>query len=397
MGACGTLRTLTLGHLFTEGTADSNQVWLDVEVARDSGPFGASGTLIDADGTLDPWAHLVNAWVIDRSGQRIDRRNAEDIFTKLYDHQIPPGAADVVFYRFRVPQGEGPVRLSAKLKYRKFDTNFMRLFEGDSFDGNSLPIVTMASDEVSFDGQPHSRDVADWERWNDYGIGLLRKPGKGALRQAEQAFTHVQDLGRAEGPLNLARLYLREGRLDEAAMRLSSAGAAGGTPWSIAWFGAQIDLQYGEFDKAIEALEGILGTRFADARARGFDFSRDYRVHNKLAQAYFERAKLAPGEADAAVWLGRAKASYGSALNLDPENVAAHYGLTLVHARLGNQQEEAYHRDEHARYRVDDNARDSAIAAARLANPAADHAADPLVVYDLQRSAAATNPQRAAR
>ena len=380
------LRTLTLGHLFTEGTADSNQVWLDVEVSSNGTALGQSGAIIDADGTVDPWAHFVNAWVVDRKGNRIDRRNAEDIFTKLYDHQIPPGAADVVFYRFRAPAGEGPIRLSAALKYRKFDTNYVRLFSGDRFDGNTLPIVTIATDNISFDNATRPSGVPTWQRWNDYGIGLLRKPGKGALRQAEAAFAEVDALGRPEGALNLARLYLREGRLIDAASSLQQAAARDGTPWSIAWFGAQVDLQFGEFDNAIDKLVGILETRFAEARSRGFDFSRDYRVHNKLALAYFERAKLERTEADAANWLARARASYEAALALDPENVAAHYGLTQVHARLGDPKAEAHHRAEHARYRIDNNARDKAIAAARQANPAADHAADPLVVYDLQRA-----------
>ncbi|MBJ40433.1 MAG: hypothetical protein CMD83_18595 [Gammaproteobacteria bacterium] len=383
------LRTLTVGHLFTEGTADSNQVWLHVELTRDGDTIGTSGRRIDADGTIDPWAHFVNAWVIDRDGRRIDRRNAEDIFTKLYDHQIPPGAADVVFYRFTAPPGEGNLTVSATLNYRKFDTPYMRLFEGDGFDGNDLPVVAIASDSVSF-GTPRESAVPAWQRWNDYGIGLLRKPGKGALRQAEQAFLQVAALGRTEGALNLARLYLREGRLEEAADRLEEARVGGSPPWSVAWFSAQVDLQFGKFDQAIEALEGIIATRFADARERGFDFSRDYRVHNRLAQALFERAKLERSDNAAATFLARAKDSYLEVLLLDPENVAAHYGLSQVYARLGDADAEGRHRAEHARYRVDDNARDRAIAAARRANPAADHAADPLVVYDLQRTEGAT-------
>ena len=50
-----------------------------------------------------------------------------------------------------------------------------------------------------------------WERWNDYGIGLLLEGNagseKGELRQAEDAFTEVERLGRPDGPLNLARVY----------------------------------------------------------------------------------------------------------------------------------------------------------------------------------------------
>ena len=48
---------------------------------------------------MDKTSHFVNAFVIDREGRRIDRRNAEDIFVARYNNEIPPGAGDVVHYR----------------------------------------------------------------------------------------------------------------------------------------------------------------------------------------------------------------------------------------------------------------------------------------------------------
>ena len=46
------------------------------------------------------------------------------------------------------------------------------------------------------------------------------------------------------------------------------------------------------------------------------------------------------------------------------------------------------HRRLHEKYRPDDNARDLAVAAARRRDPAADHAAQAIVIYDLQRPGA---------
>ena len=78
-----------------------------------------SGLLDSADSSLDPWSHFVNAYVLDREGNRIDRRNAEDIFTKLYDNQIPPGAADTIHYRLDMPElAKGDVEVTARLRYR---------------------------------------------------------------------------------------------------------------------------------------------------------------------------------------------------------------------------------------------------------------------------------------
>ena len=84
------IRTVKMGHVFTQGTSDSNEVWLEVTVFDGERELWKSGGMDDF-GAVDPWAHFVNAFVIDRDGNRIDRRNAEDIYIPLYNHQIPPG------------------------------------------------------------------------------------------------------------------------------------------------------------------------------------------------------------------------------------------------------------------------------------------------------------------
>ncbi len=392
------LRTLTLGHLFTQGTADSNQVWLEMTVRSGDRVLGSSGAIVGPDGEVDPWAHFVNAYVLDRDGNRIDRRNAEDIFTVLYNNQIPPGAADVVHYRFTVPEDlDAPLVVEAALKYRKFDTHYVRLFEGDAFDGNDMPVTVIATDRVEFPLDAavtvDAPDIPEWQRWNDFGIGLFRKTGPGELRQAEQAFLAVERAGRADGPLNLARVYLREGRLDEAVAALERAAAADppAPPWLVTWFTAQVNLQNGYLDEAIAGLTELVNTNFADARARGFDFSRDYRLLNVLGDTLYQRSRLERGDARAAArraLLDRAEAWFQATLAIEPENAAAHYGLVQVYTRLGRDEAAADHRRLHAIYRPDDNARDHAVAAARRRDPAANLAAEATVIRDLQRASA---------
>ena len=55
---------------------------------------------------------------------------------------------------------------------------------------------------------------------------------------------------------------------------------------------------------------------------------------------------------------------------------------------MGDEDRAATHRRLHERYRPDDNARDFAVAAARRRDAAADHAAQSIVLYDLQRAGA---------
>jgi tetratricopeptide (TPR) repeat protein len=386
---------LKLGHLFTQGTADSNQVWLSLVASSDGATIGESGALHEPELQVDPWAHFVNAYVIDRDGRRIDRRNPENIFTTLYNNQIPPGAADVVHYLLSVPESQqGAIDLSVSLKYRKFDAPYMRHFQGEDFDGNQLPVTVMAHDRVSLpvgadaglNASPAS-DVPAWERWNDYGIGLLRRD---QLRQAEEAFTTVEDQGHGLGALNLARVYLREGRLAEAADALKRAAEAHtpAPPWSISYFTAQLNLQNGYFDEAIAAFRDLVATRFQDARRRGFDFAYDYRLLNDLALALAERAKLErrPDAAEQAVAFRReAVGWYQKSLDLDPENATAHYGLAQLYEQLGEADAADRHRALHARYKVDDNARDRAVQLARRQDAAADRAANKVVIYELHR------------
>ncbi|MCZ6793417.1 MAG: tetratricopeptide repeat protein [Planctomycetota bacterium] len=403
------IRTLKMGHHFTQGTADSNEVWMELTLRSGGRVIGRSGGR-GRDGTVDPWSHFVNAYVLDRQGKRIDRRNAQDIVVALYDHQIPPGAADVVHYRFTVPEGlKDPVTVDVALKYRKFDTTYMQHVYGKDF-VNDLPVVTLAEDRLTFPvaGVPgevrrEDSEIPLWQRWNDYGIGLLLKGSKGAhkgeLRQAEQAFAEVEKLGRPDGPLNRARVYIKEGRLREAvdALRAAAAHDPPAPPWSVAWFTGIVNMENGNLDDAIENLLSVAENRFEAAHRRGFDFSEDYRLQNKLGLALLRRSYVEKGatrRSQRDLFLDEARRRFEKALQHDPENVTAHHNLSLIHAKLGNPEVASRHAALHEKYKPDDNARDRLVALHRAANPAADHAAESIVIYDLQRPGAYEFPGR---
>jgi hypothetical protein len=63
---------------------------------------------------------------------------------------------------------------------------------------------------------------------------------------------------------------------------------------------------------------------------------------------------------------------------------SAHYVLSLIYGELGDAGRSVEHAALHSRYTPDDNARDHAIAVHRLANPAANHAAQSIVIYPLR-------------
>jgi tetratricopeptide (TPR) repeat protein len=395
------VRTVKMGHLFTQGTADSNEVWLDVVVSSGGRVIGRSGGLAP-DGEVDPWAHFVNIYMLDRHGNRIDRRNAQDIFVPLYNHQIPPGAADVLHYRLDLPaQLAGEITVDVALRYRKFDTRYLRYVYGEDY-VNDLPMLTLATDRVVFPvgdaaTPPQATpDIPLWQRWNDYGIGLLLKGGKskGQLAQAEAAFQQVEALGRADGPLNLARVYLEQGTVQDQAIAALERAAAFDPPapsWSVAWFTGLVNKQNGFLDEAISSFRGIINASSSEMQERGFDFSKDYRLLDELGQTLFERAKQERGEArreSRDALLREAVVMFERALEIDSEDAVAHYNLDLVYRLLGDEERAARHRALYSTYKADDNARDRAVAIARRNDPAANHAAEAIVIYDLDRDGA---------
>lgn len=360
------VRTLGLGHPFSQGTVDSNEIWVDfrataggIEIARN----GALANEKEQTGEVDRWAHYINVHMLDRDGNRVNRRNPQDIYTPLYDKQIPPGAAAVMHYRLDVPaNASGPVELSARVRYRKFDYEYMKLVHGGK-EPPKLPIVDVATDSVTLPvaGGPAVPAQASpikppWQRWNDYGIGNFLEGGgkRGNFKQAEAAFQKLLALGAPDavphGHLNLARLYIEEGGLgpdgerydDKAARHLDAAGRCDppAPAWSRLWFTALANSNTAtrkeHFDAVVADLEKLLDPN-SQPKERGFDFTKDYVVWNALANRLYKRRQFEPAGSPARRdYLVRAVKAAERVLELDAEDVSAHDLLALAYGELSH-------------------------------------------------------------
>ena len=417
------IRTVKLGHLFTQGTVDSNDIWLEVIVRDGERVIATSGDRNEA-GDVDPSAHRVNVFVIDREGNRINRRNAQDIFTALYNHQIPPGAGQTVHYELNVPESvSGPLSVELKLHYRKFDAEYLRIIQQAEKDAKiktpgfdhterfrDLPITLLGRDYVVFpvagsdakvENEPSP--IVPWQRWNDFGIGLLMKKGVGERKQAIVAFKEVENLGRYDGPLNLARTYEKEGDTGEAIAALARATKHDdppAPPWTVAWLSGVLNRKQTNLIEAEKNLRAALEMRTEETERRHFDFSRDYTVRNLLGQTLFDLARQIrlpanPPTEEAALkryharkeerdgWLKKAVVERHKTLDVDSENVTAHYLLSQIHEELREPELAKEHRDLWDIYRPDDNAK-AAQAKARAKYPEAAHAAELSgVIYSL--------------
>jgi tetratricopeptide (TPR) repeat protein len=353
------IRTLGLGHPFTQGTADSNEVWVDFEARTGDRVIGRSGALDKGDeGHVDPWSHFINILMLSRKSERIDRRNPQDIFTPLYNHQIPPGAGQVVHYKLHIPRDvQGPVELKVRLRFRKFDYAYMEYVFGKG-KVPKLPIVDLCADRVLLPVAGVAERVPEqfspiqpfWQRWNDYGIGCFLEGGPegkegGELSQAEDAFGRLLILGvpeaRTNGYINLARVHLAYGgqeRIDAAREALNQALKQQAKPnwWTIAWLSARVHSQQSppRLDLAVRDYRKILDPENRDPK-RKFDFTKDYVIIDELADVLYRRSQQEDDPAERQKYLRQAVTQYERTLAIDPEDVDAHYALMQAYSRLG--------------------------------------------------------------
>lgn len=353
------VRTINLGHPLTQGTADSNELWIDFQATSGGKVIARNGATANPDdsGPVDKWSHFINVLMLDRNGNRINRRNPQDIFTPLYDKQIGPGAAGIAHYRLDVPADvTGPIELTARVRFRKFDYEYMKLVH-EGKEPPKLMIVDVCSDKVTLPVEGVAAKVpeqtspikAAWQRWNDYGIACMLEGGgkRGHFRQAEEAFRKLTTLeGDAvwNGHLNLARVFIEEGRLDEAAMELEASGKCTppAPPWSRSWFTAIVNsgtaTKKEHLDAVIVELERLLDPA-TQPRDRGFDFTKDYVVWNALANRYYKRRQYeSPGTNPRWHYLIKTVQSAETVLKYDAEDVEAHDLLMRTYAELaGNE------------------------------------------------------------
>jgi hypothetical protein len=423
------VRNLGVGHEFSQGTVDSNEIWVQAEVFSQGKPLMQSG-MLDEHGYLDAWAHTLNAVVLDRHGNRIDRRNAKDIFVPLFNHQVPPSSSQVVHYRLNVPKDQRePLEIKVAVRYRKFDRIFQdffmdrrpqvqagsilgaspydfgglgSLFGGlarsraiDSRRGPELPISNLCEDQVVLPVQggrrvePPTRELPPlWERYNDYGVGLFLAGNEGAekglLTQAEAAFREVTKLrpnDYADGYLNLARVYLKEGGLEDAAAVLEKAKQVQPGYFKTAWLRAELNLRNGRLADAVADFRAVLGTRMPD---RGFDFSKDREIRRQLANTLFLMAQNEKeGSSEQGAIVREAITEFHKVLEIDAEDRDSHLMLEKCYRQLGDGKMAQHHRAEYEIYQIDDNARSFTVNLFRRKHPWADRLGQSVVIYDL--------------
>jgi len=370
------VRTKKVGHFFPGGTVDAYDTWLELKATDDKAQtiFWSGMVADNGKGPVEPGAHFYRSLQIDEHGNPINKRNAWSTRSVVYVHLIPPGAADTVHYRLHIPESAGnKITLHARLCYRKFawwNTQFAFAGEPQSstpgdqapgyddrkyvFTGSlagisakeekipDLPIVAIAENEVTLTVAPHNAPALqpktevraeDWQRWNDYGIGLLLQ---GDLKGAEAAFQKVTeaDPKNPDGWVNIGRAAVQEGDMDRARTVLQKAIELKPDLARAHYFYARVLRSDGNYDGAGEQLHLVLQ-----------QYPRDRVVLNDLGRVQFLQKKYA-----------NAVQTLNQVLAIDPEDLQAHYNLMLCYRGLGDEKQAEDHQARYLRFKADESA-----------------------------------------
>jgi hypothetical protein len=98
------VRTRKIGHFFPGGTIDSFDIWLELEGKDATGQTIFWSGALEEDGAVEPGAHFYRSFLLDGEGNPINKRNAWQARSAFYVRAIPPGAADTVHYRVKIPE-----------------------------------------------------------------------------------------------------------------------------------------------------------------------------------------------------------------------------------------------------------------------------------------------------
>jgi tetratricopeptide (TPR) repeat protein len=371
------VRTRKVGHFFPGGTVDAFDCWLELTATDETGRvIFWSGQVADGGaGPVDPGAHFYHSVLIDAHGHPINKRNAWAARATVYVHLIPPGAADTVHYRLKIPSDAGSrIKLHAKLNYRKFawintqfsfagvaapddahptvtaefdDTRYV--FTGDTSNVSgeiksipSIPITTMAESSVELNVLPPNApepsaklqlDPADWTRWNDFGIGLLLQ---GNLKEAAAAFEKITQIApqNPDGWVNIGRVRVQEGNLDAAKAALEKALALSPSLARAHFFYAKALRNQGQYEEAAVHLRQVVA-----------QYPKDRVVHDELGRVLFLERRYQD-----------AISEFDSTLSIDPEDLEANYNLMLCYTGLGQGGRAAEFQKRYLRFKADESA-----------------------------------------
>jgi len=328
-----------IGHSLIPEVRDLYEAWVEFTVKDASGKDIYHSGFLKPDGMLDPRAHSFTNRPVTDEGEFVDNHKVWTIHSVAYDNTVPAGRSVLVRYQFRLPaDATGAFTVTAKVNYRHLRQSYLNNIFGKD-DHPAYPIVEIASKSRVLkigENQPEAADPADnadWMRWNNLGIALL---DQSQYKEAVDAFTEVVKLRPT-----YADAYTNVGLTEIVWEKYGSARTAIRKSLSIDPNNART-LYY---DGLLQRRAGNTEKEIADFRkvVEMFPQSRDAR--RELGITYYQQ-----NDNPAAL------EQFEALQKIDPDDLTAHYNLSILYRRMGKKDQAAEQQDMFVDKKVDDGA-----------------------------------------
>jgi Flp pilus assembly protein TadD len=327
-----------VGHTFPAELRDMFEAWLEFKASDAGGRVLVHSGAVRVDGTLEWSAHAYRAVPVSDDGKAIERHDIWRTRVGAFDRQIPAGRADVGRFCFKIPrETRGPIKLTARLNYRRFNSRFIDWVKR-SHPVQQSPVVRMSSAEVvlqvatqpqakSFAAKVFPKDpklaAALRKRWRAYGVALFDQQ---QYEAAVDAFNNARVLAprdsedEAASCVDLALAYMKLERAGTSQEVIAKANECVSRALAISPRNGRARF----YRALLNAKQFRYSEAFADLEALSLENPRDRQVWSQLASLYLIQRRD-----------HEAMRAYQHVLTIDPDDTEAHFKLGGLYWRFG--------------------------------------------------------------
>jgi cytochrome c-type biogenesis protein CcmH/NrfG len=311
------IQNKNIGHSLIPEVRDLYEAWVEFVVTDSTGKEIYHSGFIKPNGMLDERAHSFTNRPVNTEGTFVDNHKVWTIHSVAYDNTVQAGRSALVRYEFRIPsEAKGAVTVTARVNYRHLRQSYLNNVFAD--ENLRYPIVEVASRARSFNvGEnpvtaPEPTDNPDWMRWNNLGIAYLDQL---QYSDAVQAFAQVVKLrpDYPDGYINIALTNIEWEKYASARASLEKALELNPTSARAFYYLALVERRAGHYDAEVDDLKKVIAQ---------YPQSRDAR--RELGISYYQQRR--PQEA---------MEQFEALQAIDPDDLAAHYNLSLLYRRMG--------------------------------------------------------------
>jgi hypothetical protein len=312
-----------IGHSLIPEVRDLYEAWTEFTVKDSDGKDIYHSGFLRPDGSLDPSAHSFTNRPVNIDNGFVDNHKVWTIHTVAFDNTVPAGRSVLIRYQFRIPENvKGPITISARVNYRHFRQSYLNNVFGK--DHPAYPVVEIASRSRTLNmGQnlpttPEPADNQDWMRWNNLGIGYL---DQFQYPDAVNAFEEVVKLrpDYADGYTNISLTEAEWEKFGSAKASIDRALALSPNNARALYYAALLERRAGHPDAEISELQEVV---------KQYPDSRDAR--RELGISYYQQHNY-----------DEAMQQFEALQKIDPDDLAAHYNLSILYRRMGMKKQAA--------------------------------------------------------